>query len=377
VQATTTDGFARLPPATSHFEMFDRERIIQIFFFGFLAVMAYELFVLLEPFLTPIIWAMLLAFVVHPVLVELDRLVRRRTLSALIVTLGVALGVILPAVWLSGRLAIEAQTLYTYASSVLSSGSIGQAQEWMSHSEWIASINHRLGGRFRIEDEAPKYALQVAQVASEYVAKNATAVAKNALTALIDFGIILLVFFYLLRDGESYYQSVRNLTPLHEEDKETVYETLRSTLSSVMRGLMLTALLQGATIGLGLLISGVPYWAFLAVLAAGTGLLPLGGTAVVWIPAAAYLAYASGLFWGIFLVVWCAIAVAIIDNFIKPLVMGHGTGLPTMALFLGIAGGLEAYGPIGLFLGPAIMSIFAALLRVYRKTYVDRRKEAA
>jgi predicted PurR-regulated permease PerM len=357
--------------------MFDRERIIQIFFFGFLAVMAYELFVLLEPFLTPIIWAMLLAFVVHPVLVELDRLVRRRTLSALIVTLGVALGVILPAVWLSGRLAIEAQTLYTYASSVLSSGSIGQAQEWMSHSEWIASINHRLGGRFRIEDEAPKYALQVAQVASEYVAKNATAVAKNALTALIDFGIILLVFFYLLRDGESYYQSVRNLTPLHEEDKETVYETLRSTLSSVMRGLMLTALLQGATIGLGLLISGVPYWAFLAVLAAGTGLLPLGGTAVVWIPAAAYLAYASGLFWGIFLVVWCAIAVAIIDNFIKPLVMGHGTGLPTMALFLGIAGGLEAYGPIGLFLGPAIMSIFAALLRVYRKTYVDRRKEAA
>ena len=357
--------------------MFDRERIIQIFFFGFLAIMAYELFVLLEPFLTPIAWAILLAFVLHPLLAELDRLVKKRTLSAVILTAAVALGIILPAVWLSGRLASEAQTLYTQASTVVGSNSIGQAQEWMKHSEWIASINRRLGGRFRLEDEAPKYAMQAAQVASEYIAKNATAAAKNALTAIIDFGIILLVFFYLLRDGEGYYEAVRNLTPLHEDDKETVYETLRSTLSSVIRGLMLTALMQGVTIGLGLLVCGVPYWAFLAVLSAGAGLLPLGGTAVVWLPAAAYLAYTSGLFWGIVLLVWCVIAVAIIDNFIKPLLMQHGTGLPTMALFLGIAGGLEAYGPLGLFLGPAIMSIFAALLRVYRKTYVDRRKEAA
>ena len=81
--------------------------------------------------------------------------------------------------------------------------------------------------------------------------------------------------------------------------------------------------------------------------------------------------------WGIVLVVWCSLAVAIIDNFVKPLLMRSGTGLPTMALFLGIAGGLEAYGPLGLFLGPAVMSVFAALLRVYQKTYIDRRREAA
>ena len=182
--------------------MFDRERIIQIFFFGFLAVMAYELFVLLEPFLAPLAWAMLIAFMMHPVLLELDRLVKRRTLSAVILTLGVALGIILPAVWLSGRLAAEAQTLYTYASEAVGNNSIGHAREWMRHSDWVVSLNRRLGNRIRIEDEAPKYALQAAQVASEYVAKNAGTAAKNALTAIIDFGIILLVFFYLLRDGE-------------------------------------------------------------------------------------------------------------------------------------------------------------------------------
>src|ERR1019366_2380452 len=71
------------------------------------------------------------------------------------------------------------------------------------------------------------------------------------------------------------------------------------------------------------------------------------------------------------------IALAVIDNFIKPLAMKHGTGLPTIALFLGILGGLEAYGPLGLFLGPAIMSVFSSLLPVYRKDCSGRRKEAA
>ena len=152
---------------------------------------------------------------------------------------------------------------------------------------------------------------------------------------------------------------------------------MRSTLSSVMRGLMLTALLQGVTIGLGLLVCGVPYWAFLAIATVAGGLLPVGGTAIVWLPAVLYLAYASGWVRAIVLLVWCSIAVAIIDNFVKPLAMRHGTGLPTLALFLGIAGGLEVYGPLGLFAGPAIIAVFTALLRVYRKTYGQSRKEAA
>ncbi len=356
----------------------DRERIIQVFFFGFLALMAYELYVLLTPFITPLLWAILLAFLAHPLLIELDHLVRRRSLSAVIITLGVALGVILPAIWISGRLASEAQTLYAQVSTMLSGGGLGRARDWMLHSDFIQAINRRLAPRgIRIEDEIPKHFAAAAQVISEYVAHNVTSAARNVATVVVDFGIILLIFFYLLRDGESYYNSLRDLTPLHEDDKKAVFETLRTTLSSVMRGLMLTALMQGATIGLGMLISGVPYWAFLALASAAAGLLPIGGTALVWVPASLYLFYATGWSWATFLIVWCLISIGIIDNFVKPMAMKHGTGLPTLALFFGIAGGLEAYGPIGLFIGPAIMSVFAALLRVYRKTYGENQREAA
>ncbi|HEY6420284.1 MAG TPA: AI-2E family transporter [Candidatus Binataceae bacterium] len=357
----------------------DRERIVQVFFFGFLALMAYELYRLLNPFIVPIAWAILLAFLAHPALIETNRLVKSRTLAAVIITFVVALGVILPAIWLSGRLVVEAQMLYRQVSAAMGTDAgASKLHEWTQHSELIAAIDSRLAGRgIKIEDQVPKVALQSAQVTSQYVVTNLGSAAHSVLSFLIDFSVVLFTFFYLLRDGEEYYENLRALTPLHEEDKAAVFETLRATLSSVMRGLMLTALLQGVSIGLGLLVCGVPYWAFLALATVAGGLLPIGGTAIVWVPAAMYLAYAQGWAPAIVLVVWCSIAVGVIDNFIKPLAMKHGTGLPTLALFFGIAGGLEVYGPLGLFAGPAIIAVFTALLRVYRKTYGQSRKEAA
>ncbi len=356
----------------------DRERIVQLFFFGFLALMAYELYELLTPFWTPIAWGILLAFMAHPALIEVEKYLKSRSLSCVIISVLIVLGVIIPALWLSGRLVTEAQALYARTVVMVNGGGLGKLHDWVIGTRLGAWTSDRLVEHgYKVDEQLPKLALQGARMTSDYVVKNATAVARNVLSFVVDVGIALLAFFYILRDGEYYYHGLRDLTPLHEDDKKAIFETLRTTLSSVMRGLMLTALLQGISVGLGLLVFGVPYWLFLAIASAAAGLMPIGGTALVWVPATLYLAYASGWSSAIGLVVWCSIALAIIDNFIKPLAMKHGTGLPTIALFLGILGGLEAYGPLGLFAGPAIMSVFAALLRVYRKEYAGGRKEAA
>jgi predicted PurR-regulated permease PerM len=354
----------------------DRERIVQVFFFGFLALMAYELYALLAPFLMPIAWAILLAFMVHPAQLELRKFVKSRTWTAVIITIVVATGVILPAIWLSERLVLEAQNLYTQANEFVQNGGAQKINDWIQNSPYLAPMLKRFAGngRFDINTDVPKFFVQSAQGTSQYLIRNLTGVAKNVASVVLDFGIVLMIFFYLLRDGEGYYKSLRELTPLHEDDKAVVYDTLTSTLAAVMRGLLLTALIQGVAIGIGLLFTGVPYWAFLAVLSAAFGLLPFGGTALVWGPAVLYLGYFSGWTTAIVLTVWCVIWIAVIDNFIKPLAMRHGSGLPTIALFFGIAGGLEAYGPIGIFGGPAIISVFASLLHVYRKTYASERK---
>jgi len=357
----------------------DRERIVQLFFFGFLAVMAYLLYQLLAPFLGAIIWAMLLSFLFHPLVLYTQRFVRSRSLAAALITLATALVAIIPALWFMVRLAEEAQTLSNTVSTTVGAGGLGKLQDWLVHMPLSARASAALT-RFnvKLEDEVPAMAVRVAKLTSSYLADHVTSVARNLMSFIWDFTITIFTLFYFLRDGQSYYESIRNLTPMHEEDKRAIFETLRATLSAVMRGLMVTAALQAVLIGLGLVIFGVPYSAFLSILTAVFGIFPLGGTAWVWVPAAAYLAYADG--WGpaVSLVIWSSVAVAIIDNFIKPWAMRQGTELPTIALFFGIAGGLYAYGPLGLFAGPAVIAVFAALLKVYRKTYANAaRPEAA
>jgi predicted PurR-regulated permease PerM len=349
----------------------DRERIIVLFFFGFLALITYELYAVLYPFLTPIAWAILLAFLAHPALLALNRSIRGRTTCALVLTALVALCVILPAIWLSARLVHEAQGLYSGILTVSSTGGIHRASEWIRGTRPGARLDEMLARRgIKLDDEIRTLSVEAAKATSDYIVDNGGAVASNVASFLFHFAIALITFFYLLRDGQFYYEGLRELTPLHEEDKAAVFETLRATLSSVMRGLMLTALLDGAALGLGYLVLGVPYWALLAIVTAAGGLLPIGGTAVVWIPVSVYLSFESGWASALILLAWAAVTLAIIDNFVKPIAMRHGTELPTMALFFGLAGGLEAYGPLGIFAGPAVVAVFAALLRVYRRNYV-------
>jgi predicted PurR-regulated permease PerM len=349
----------------------DRERIVVVFFFAFLALITYELYALFAPFLTPIAWAILLAFIVHPAMTTLSRVSRNRTICAVILTLAISLGVILPAIWLASRLVHEVQTLYIALSSVSANSRLQGASNWIQSTH----IGGRLAGLLKrsgisLEEEMRSIALRSAKASSDYVLAHGSAVASNIASFIFHFVIALLTFFYLLRDGETYYEGLRELTPLHEDDKRAIFETLRLTLSSVIRGLMLTAFLDGIALGIGYLILGVPYWALLALATAAAGLLPMGGTALIWLPVSIYLAVETG--WGaaIGMIVWAAITLIVMDNLVKPVAMRHGTDLPTLALFFGLAGGIELYGPIGIFAGPAVVAIFAALLRVYRRTYI-------
>jgi predicted PurR-regulated permease PerM len=283
----------------------DRERLVQLFFFGFLALMAYELYELMLPFLTPLAWGMLLAFMAHPALIEVEKYVKRRSLSSAIISIVIGLGVFIPAIWLSGRLVVEAQALYIQATHLVSSGGIAKIQDRVIQTDFGAWIAKRMGERgYKLDEQLPKLTLQAARLTSDYVVKNASSAARNVVAFVVDVGIALLAFFYLLRDGDYYYKTLRDLTPLHDDDKKAIFDTLRTTLSSVMRGLMLTAVLQGVSIGIGMLIFGVPYWLFLAIASAAAGLMPIGGTALVWIPAMIYLGFAVSWSAAIGLLIW-------------------------------------------------------------------------
>ena len=249
---------------------------------------AYEL---LLPFLTPLAWGILLAFVADPALEEVEKssgAVRCRPRSSASWS---GLGVILPAIWASSRLVVEAQALYTQASATVNNGGVTKLHDWAVDTQacGIDGPGWRNAGTSSTNN-CPSGLFKRRKMTSNYVAQNATQAAKNVFGFIIDFGITLLAFSTCCATNNPY-RGLRNLTPLHEDDHQAIFDTLRTTLSSVIRGLMLTAVLQGVSIGIGLLIFGVPYWLFLAIASAAAGLMPIGGTALVWIPAVLYLGF--------------------------------------------------------------------------------------
>ncbi len=345
----------------------DRERIAHIFFFGFLALMGYELYLLLSPFLVPIAWAMLLAFIAHPALLELERFVRSRTAAALLITAFLALVIAVPTAWLSGKLALEATKVSI--GQFVHQGGLAQAGSQALHSDTVASIEAWLERQgLRIED-IRHWMGKASTYLANYFTANVTTLARNLVSFVFAVIIMLFSFFYLLRDGEDYYEFVRTLTPLPDQDKAMVFETLSTMLSSTMRGLLLTALFEGVLLCLGYLVTGVPNALLLGAASGAAGLLPIGGTALIWVPAVIYLWVTAGWGWAVALLVWGVIVVGVIDNLLKPITIGQGSGLPAIALFFGITGGLEIYGFLGLFAGPAVIAVFAALIRVYRRSY--------
>ena len=144
------------------------------------------------------------------------------------------------------------------------------------------------------------------------------------------------------------------------------------TLSAVVLGSALTAAAQGVLGGVAYWALGVPFSVLLAGATAFLSLLPYGGP-LVWIGVAAYLALTGDYIRASIMAGWGALAISSADNIIRPLVIGGRTQIPTVFLFFGILGGLQAYGFLGMFLGPAVIAILVAFARIYREQYADER----
>lgn len=190
---------------------------------------------------------------------------------------------------------------------------------------------------------------------------------RNVLAFLLDAVVLLLALTVLFRDGARWVQASRDWLPMREEDREGIARELRQATRAILYGMFLTALVQGALAGVGYAVAGLTAPLLLASATALAALIPVGGTVLVWLPASIYLLFQGQVGWGVFLLLWGALVVMTVDNFLKPIFIGGGTRLPLLWVFLGILGGIAAFGFIGLFAGPLILVFARAFLQLSRR----------
>jgi predicted PurR-regulated permease PerM len=328
------------------------------------ALVGYLLFLILQPFLTVLAWSMLIAFLLNPAHQRLLGWLRgRKGLSSILLTVATSIIFIGPLTAVGVAFVRQAATLVEGLQS-----SYGELKfAGLSSLENIPFLGN-----------AVRWIVDVTPITREQLSSGAVAAARSvlghvgtwggtlfmgAMGTLVGFLLMLFLLFFFLRDGASMSARVKNLIPMAKGRKQELFDYLGAVTRAVVFGTLLTALLQGTLVGIGFAIVKLPSPVVFGVVAAIVALLPLGGTALVWGPAAIVLAMQQRYGAALFMLIWGGLLVGLIDNFLKPLLISGRAEVPTLAAFLGVLGGLAAFGPIGMFLGPVILALTIALVR--------------
>lgn len=219
-----------------------------------------------------------------------------------------------------------------------------------------------------IHSIVPTAQVNVEQLASQGVsllANNLTGIFSSALHAFASFLIGLILFYYLLKDGERFNATIVEKSPLGKADTKKILDRFTIVIHSVIRGNLVIALIQGVLVGAGFYIFGVPNAALWAGVAAIMALVPAIGTSLVLLGGLIFVSVNVSALATLGLLIWSAVIVGLVDDALRPYLIGRGAHIHPILILISVVGGLAAFGPVGFILGPLILSLFIVVFEMY------------
>jgi predicted PurR-regulated permease PerM len=331
-----------------------RKEQTQLYFFFVLFIGTLILtFFMFLPFLSVIALAALLAVTFYPLHRRILRTLGKRESLAAACTLAIATAiVVLPLAVFSFFLFLEARDLYIR----LSSNGLG---------EFAAPI-HALEGN--LQRFIPGFELDVRTYSGEaalWLSREFGAIFAGTASALLALFLGNVAFYYFIRDGTRFLETIKRYSPLEDAHDVAILDKLNRTIHSVINGALTVALIQGILMAVGLVIFGVPNPALWGGITAIAALIPIAGTGVVLVPAVAYLALTGAMVPAVGLLVWGVVIVGLVDNILRPRLVGRGVKIHPLLIIFAVFGGLAFFGPIGFLLGPLVMSMLIVLGDIY------------
>lgn len=354
-------------------------RLTGIIFFGLLAlVVLWAAFQIIRPFLTPILLGGILVVLTFPTYRRVRAQLRgRSSVAAIVMLIAITFLIIIPAFVLVLLLVQQADAMIQHfqsgeAQQILARVDLTDRLEWVRR--WIPSFDPASISPQRLF-------LPVMREMSGWVARNGAALLGGLAEALIGFFLVLLSAYFFYVEGEAIMTELAVLSPLPARYDQEFAEQFKNVIDATFRGHVLTSLAQGVVTTIGLLIAGVPGWLFWGAVATVMSLLPLIGAAAVWVPAVIYLYIAAAMgkvaYWQpIFLAIWGVGVVSVVDNIVRPLAMRGKSQLPAIPLLIAVLGGLQAFGFIGLVIGPLVFSLLMSIVDIYKRSFRISRSAA-
>jgi predicted PurR-regulated permease PerM len=342
------------------------DRLTTVLSYGALLLLIYLVFRIVEPFLEPLAWSGVLAIFFYPVHERILRRLRPNS-AALVSTLGVTLLLIVPALVVLVYTARQALD----ATARLQVTLMDPEKALPTHA--LAWIRHQLPQAWQSTDFSEPLR-QGAEKIATFMASRLAGLVRNLFNFVVDLFIVIFALFFMFRDGDEIVRGANHLLPFDEAIQEEMLRESRDLVFASVAVALVIAVLQGALGGLAFTVGGISSPIFWAVLIAFFSLVPVVGSALIWVPGALFLAFSGH--WGkaIAVLVICGGVAGLADNIVRPLLLRNRTHLNELLLFLGVLGGLEVFGLLGLVIGPTILAAAMGVFRVYVE---HRDREAA
>jgi predicted PurR-regulated permease PerM len=190
-------------------------------------------------------------------------------------------------------------------------------------------------------------------------------IVKNVILFTFQTLIMIFTLFFIFRDGPRLTIKIVGLIPMETAYKTHILNRLNQTLTAVVRGMFVTASVQGLLAGIGFVLAGVRFSVVLGFATAFMALIPFIGATAIWLPVGVYLFLKGWVVQGVGILLWGGLVVSTVDNFLRPYIIGSKANIPIVLLFFGTLGGLQAYGPIGLLVGPLTVASVLAFAKIY------------
>jgi predicted PurR-regulated permease PerM len=316
--------------------------------------------IVLYPFVSALLWAVILCFVTWPTFLWVARcLGGRRTLAATLLALLVAALLVVPLVAVGLSLADNVSHLTAVISRVLEQGP-PDPPAWVTD---IPLVGHRLHTAWQtLAHDSSRLTTTLQRLVvpvSTWLLSQGVALGAGVLYLSLS----VLLLFFLYRDGTALATRLQQVTGrIAGARAQQLVDLAVSTVRGVVYGILGSLLAQGILAGVGFLVAGVPGAFLLGFLTLFLALLP-GGPALLWLPASLWLYQQGATGWAIFLALWGLLVVSTADNIVKPYFIGRGSDLPFILVLLGVLGGAIAFGVIGIFLGPTLLAVGYTVVR--------------
>ena len=338
--------------------------------FWLLVVVSLGLGYILLPFYGSIMWGIIIGLIFKPLHHRLHTRFRGKgTAAALLTLLLVLVIIIIPMALITATLVRDTAGFYQR----LQSGEINAARYFRRVFDALPSWVTSMLDRFGLEDFDSVQARlgEALAQASQLIATQALGIGMNTFDFITGLFITLYLAFFMLRDGQQLARTLHHAVPMEIAHKSVLIEKFTTVIRATVKGNLIIAVIQGTLGGLAFWFLGVNGALFWAVLMAFLSLLPAIGAGLVWLPVAVYFLLSGAVWQGIALSVYGVLVIGLVDNLLRPALVGKDTGLPDYLIMISTLGGMVVFGINGFVLGPVIAALFVAVWHIHSSGQVD------